>query len=363
MLIRRHQFRFAFGQRAGFIDDQHVDFFHHLQASAFLTSTPAIAPRPVPTMIDIGVAKPKRTGQAMINTATPLTIACANRSSAPSANHTTNVMIGDRNHRRHKPGRHHIGQPLNRRAAALGFAHHPHDLRQQRVAADALGPHHERPGAVHRAAGHAVAGLLLHRHRLAGDHRFIDAARAFEHHAVDRNFFARPHPQLVARLHVFQRHIVFAAVGFNSPGRFRRESQQARMALDVCPRARSSKHLAQQHQRDDHRGRFEINVRLCAAVAAAAISGNNPGAIVATTLKTYAAPVPMAISVNMFGERCTIDCQPRSKNGQPHHSTTGVASANCSQRSAVGPIQCFESACPAACRASPSKTAARSSPG
>jgi hypothetical protein len=42
-------------------------------ASAFLISTPAIAPRPVPTMIDIGVAKPSAQGQAMINTATALT--------------------------------------------------------------------------------------------------------------------------------------------------------------------------------------------------------------------------------------------------------------------------------------------------
>ena len=41
--------------------------------SAFLMSTPAIAPRPVPTMIDIGVASPRAHGQAMISTATALT--------------------------------------------------------------------------------------------------------------------------------------------------------------------------------------------------------------------------------------------------------------------------------------------------
>ena len=69
-------------------------------------------------------------------------------------------------------------------------------------------------------------------------------------------------------------------------------------------------------------------------------SGNHCGAIVAITLKPYAAPVPMAISVNMFNERWTIDCQPRSKIGQPHSKTTGVASANCSQRSAVELNQC-----------------------
>ena len=44
-------------------------------ASAFLMSTPAVAPRPVPTMIDIGVASPSAQGQAMISTATALTSA------------------------------------------------------------------------------------------------------------------------------------------------------------------------------------------------------------------------------------------------------------------------------------------------
>ena len=39
-------------------------------------------------------------------------------------------------------------------------------------------------------------------------------------------------------------------------------------------------------------------------------------------------PVPSAISVNMLRLRVTSDCKPRTKNGQPAHSTTGVASAN-----------------------------------
>ena len=39
----------------------------------------------------------------------------------------------------------------------------------------------------------------------------------------------------------------------------------------------------------------------------------------------------MPISVHMFGLRLRTDCTQRSKNGQPAHSTTGVASANSSQ--------------------------------
>ncbi len=52
----------------------------------------------------------------------------------------------------------------------------------------------------------------------------------------------------------------------------------------------------------------------------------------ATALKTNAAPTPMVISVNMFKLRVTMERQPRAKNGQPAHQTTGRVSANCSQR-------------------------------
>jgi hypothetical protein len=44
-------------------------------------------------MIDIGVARPRAQGHAMIRTATALTSACAMRGSGPTNDHTTNVMI------------------------------------------------------------------------------------------------------------------------------------------------------------------------------------------------------------------------------------------------------------------------------
>ena len=50
-------------------------FSSRSSASAFWISTPADAPRPVPTMIAIGVARPSAHGHAMIRTATALTSA------------------------------------------------------------------------------------------------------------------------------------------------------------------------------------------------------------------------------------------------------------------------------------------------
>ena len=45
--------------------------------------------------------------------------------------------------------------------------------------------------------------------------------------------------------------------------------------------------------------------------------------------------MPIAISVNMLRLRVTTDCQPRTKNGQPAHSTTGVANASWIQLDSV----------------------------
>jgi hypothetical protein len=64
-------------------------------------------------------------------------------------------------------------------------------------------------------------------------------------------------------------------------------------------------------------------------------AGRTSGATVATIENSQAAPVPSAISVNMFRLRLTTDCQPRTKNGQPAQSTTGVASASWPQATAA----------------------------
>ena len=58
-------------------------------ASAFLMSMPICAPRPVPTMIDIGVARPRAHGQAMMRTDTAVTKANAIAGGGPNSDHAT----------------------------------------------------------------------------------------------------------------------------------------------------------------------------------------------------------------------------------------------------------------------------------
>ena len=50
-----------------------VHFAENLQGLGVADQHAWLAPRPVPTMIDMGVASPKAQGQAMISTATALT--------------------------------------------------------------------------------------------------------------------------------------------------------------------------------------------------------------------------------------------------------------------------------------------------
>ena len=58
-------------------------------------------------------------------------------------------------------------------------------------------------------------------------------------------------------------------------------------------------------------------------------------------LNTNAAPVPSPIRLNIFSFQVAKDRQPRTKNGQPPHRTTGEASAACSQPARVSPMRCM----------------------
>ena len=155
--------------------------------------------------------------------------------------------------------RHLVGQPLDRRARALRRAHHLHDLRDQRVAADLAGAHHERAGLVDGAADHLAAGLLGDRHRFAGDHRLVDGGAAFDQLAVDRHLVAGPHPQLVADRDRIERDFLVAAVRLDAPRGLGRElEQRADRARGRLARAQFQ-HLAEQHQHGDDGGGLEID--------------------------------------------------------------------------------------------------------
>src|SRR5581483_1459527 len=87
----RNQFRFAFGDRPRLVHHERINFGEGFERLGIFDSTPSVAPRPVPTIMLIGVARPSAHGHAMISTATALTSACASRGSGPYWDHTKNV--------------------------------------------------------------------------------------------------------------------------------------------------------------------------------------------------------------------------------------------------------------------------------
>ena len=58
-----------------------------------MINTPLVAPRPVATIIEIGVARPSAHGQAIISTETALTTAYAKRGSLPHIHQTKNDIM------------------------------------------------------------------------------------------------------------------------------------------------------------------------------------------------------------------------------------------------------------------------------
>ena len=281
------QRRLALGQRAGLVDDQRVDLLAAPRAPRRSgTARPRSAPRPVPTMIDIGVARPSAHGQAMISTATALTSACASRGSGPDSRPDGERDDGDRDHGRHEPAGDAVGQPLDRRPRRAaprrpcGRSARAACRRRRARAASRSAP---VPLTVPPVT--ALARRLLDRDRLAGDHRLVDGARC------PRARRRRPGSFSPGRTRsrsptctCVERHVLLARRRRRRAAPSCGASPSSARIAALGPAARAQlQHLAEQHQRrrspPPPRSR-----RRPVAVRRGTTPGTGPGASVATTL-------------------------------------------------------------------------------
>ena len=236
----RDDLRLAFGERAGLVDHQRVDLFHALERLGVLDQHAQLRAA--------ADADHDRHRRGQTERAGAGDDQHAHRGHQPEGEARLRPerrpgREGDerhRDHRRHEPCGDAIGQPLDRRAAPLRGRHHLHDLRQQRVAADFVGAHHEAAAAIDGAADHARIFFLGHRHGFAGHHGFVERGMAVEHRAVDRHLVAGPHTQSVADRDGVERDFLVAAVVLDAARGLGREIEQARIAPEVAARARSS---------------------------------------------------------------------------------------------------------------------------
>ena len=151
------------------------------------TRMPASAPRPVATMIAVGVARPIAHGHAMIDHPDERGERERQPRLRPERHHTTNVTAAatrtaGTNHSLIRSARRWSGAllPWARRTSSTIRASAV--SRPTRVARTTT-----LPVVFTVAAEHLVAGRLRHRHRLAGQHRLVDRRRALDDEPVDRH--------------------------------------------------------------------------------------------------------------------------------------------------------------------------------
>ena len=156
-----------------------------------LMRMPSCAPRPVPTMRAVGVARPRAQGQAMISTATAAVNATVGGVGGGGREPEPEGGGGQGDARPGRRRRHPIGQPLHRGLAGLGVLDQAGDLGQRGVGADAGGSHDEAAAGVDGGAGDGVAGADLDGHGLAGEQRGVDGGGALDDDAVGGDLLAR----------------------------------------------------------------------------------------------------------------------------------------------------------------------------
>ena len=104
-----------------------------------LIRMPSWAPRPVPTMSAVGVARPSAHGQAMISTATAAVKAAV--APAAAAEPEAERRDGQADHDRHEDAGDPVGEALHLGLAVLGVLDEARHLRELGVGADAGGAH------------------------------------------------------------------------------------------------------------------------------------------------------------------------------------------------------------------------------
>ena len=255
---RRHR-RLALGQRAGLVDDERVDLLHALQRLGVLDQHAGLGAAPDADHDRHRRGEPERAGTGDDQHGDRGDEAVGEPRLGPPDRPGGEGEQRDRDHRRHELAGDLVGQPLDRRAAALRLGDQLHDLRQHGVAPDLARLDDERAGLVHGAADDVGADLLGDRHRLARDHRLVDGAAAFDDDAVDRHLLARAHPQAVADLDGVELDLLLGCRRPDAPGRLGREVEQRADGAAGALAGPQLEHLAEQDQHGDHGRRLEID--------------------------------------------------------------------------------------------------------
>ena len=293
-------------------------------APASLNNTPCCAPRPLATMIEIGVARPSAHGQAMISTDTAAISACVSRGSGPTIAHAANAS--------------------NATTTTAG-TNHAATLSATRCSGARL-----RWAAATRAT---ICASMVSPPTFCA--RMVSAPSWFTVPPVTASSFALTtgigSPVSIDSSTWLWPSITTPSTGTFSPGRTRSTSPACtsssgtsaslpslairRAVFGASPSSALSAAPVRRRARSSRKSPSVTRVTITAADSKYTAtrpcmsrkpSGKIPGHRNATALYSHATPVPSAISVYMFGRQGFSERQPRTKNGAPPHSTTMLPS-------------------------------------
>ncbi len=163
-------------------------------------------------------------------------------------------------HRRHEPHGDLVDQRLDRQLGALGLLDQTDDLRQHRVPAHLGDAETEGTGGVERTAHNFRAHGLGHRHRLTGDHAFVDIGGTLHHRAIDRHLLAGADQHDVAQGDLLKGHFDGLTTALHARGPRLQPHQPLDRLRGTALGPRLERAPEQDQGHDDDR-RFEVDIR------------------------------------------------------------------------------------------------------
>ena len=270
-----YEARLAFGERAGFVDDEGVDFFQDLQSLGVLDehASACAAAYADHNCHWRGKAQGAWAGDDEDRDRIHQGVREARLRTEEEPREESDNRGCD--HGGHEPFGHAVGEALDGSTAALGLADELHDARQQGFAADALGFHDEGAGAVDGGTDDFAVRGFFDRHGFAGDHGLVNRTAAFEQDAIDGDFFSGTHAQTVAGLYLLKRNIFLGTIGVEQARGAGAEIEEGANGGAGAAAGAQFHDLAEQDESGDGGGGFEVDVGI--AAHGAQRLGKNPG--------------------------------------------------------------------------------------
>ncbi len=214
----------------------------------------------------------------MISTATMLIMARLKTGGGPQKYQTRKVRAAAAHDHRDENSRHPVHQVLDGGLAALGLIHQADDLREHHVLAHPGGLEDQKAPVIQGGPPDFGPRFLGHGHAFAGEHGFVDAARAFGHDAVHGDLFPGAHHHQVAHRDPGQGHFLLGLAPAD-PGGGRGQGEEAAQGLGGPAPGPGFQPAAQEDKGDNHHRGVVVDRRFMAGRGHGVREEGDPGGV------------------------------------------------------------------------------------